>query len=375
MRYTAEQLLQIYRSPQAGWIMLRNDDAEDPAADVSSVVPGVGAVVSDGVWQIHVSITPSHMAQAIPLLHAQFCATDTPPMGMKIATQALLEDDHQSGKEVALIFDRATETSNEGRRKIIFFLATLAERFVAHGILPEVFSPLKAGNVDHIRRYGSQADKRNLERRKFDALIKFNEDEKTCYFNYRDETALIFDDDAYEAMVLSSAPEERSRMQKASEVDKSQRKHNPLNREDDFLYGAQLERNLNVSRFDKKQILTVIEEALSQPDLTRSEMLDIFAEIKKPYGVFAPLHQSRNPKWDSFRLRYFKASVPAQRENFWHTASYQAAIKLLKDAYLAREDDKTDINRQAEATALIDYRRGIPMSSAKETKTRKKLRA
>jgi hypothetical protein len=374
MRYTVEQLLQIYHSPQSGWIMLRNDDIEDPTADVSEVVPGAGAVESDGVWKIHVSIKPADMPRAIPLLHEEFCDAETPPMGMKIASEALLAEDHQSSKEVALIFDRATETSNEGRRKIILFLASLATRFTSEKILPEPSPPLMVGYEDYIHRHGSQADKRNLEHRKFDAPIRYSGGEGFSYFYYRDETALVFDDATYDEMVSSSSPEECSRMQKASEVDKSKRKHNPLNREDDFLYGVNLQMIFGFSAFTKKQIFKVLEETLQKPETKRVNILDLFSQIKIPYGVFAPLHQSRNPKWDSFRLRYFKASVPAQPESFWHTATYQAAVKLLKDAYLAREDDQTDINRQAEATALIDYRRGIPMSSAKETKTRKKLK-
>ena len=393
MLYTTEQLLQIYNSPQSGWIMVRNDDVQNPLADVSSVVPASGAVESDGVWKLHLSIAPEDMAKAIPIIHAQFCHRNTPPMAMKVASRGLLAEDHQSGKEVALIFDRATETSPEGRQKILLFLSSLAVEFERAGIKPEEKPPLTIETETQVRANGSAADKKNIERGKYDATIKFRENERLSYFNYRDEMELLFDDNVYDDMVAFAAPQERQRMIKRSEFDQWNRanhpqyKHNPLKRKDDFLYGLVLERQLSLSprvpnanvailetsanvstdsrgtnqalvinASSKEDFLKALEAKVKEQSFTRADILDLFSQIKKRDGNYSYIHQQGNPMWDRVRL-FFKSSVSGQGENsFWHTATYQKAVKLLKEAYVARGvSDLSDQDRQQEANAFIDY--------------------
>lgn len=402
MLYTSAQLLQIYNSPQSGWIAFRNDEPTDPSADVSGVVPAPTAVKSDGVWKIHVSIAPEDMTKAIPILLELFCDPSMPRMGMKVASKGLLEEDHQSGKEVALIFDRATETSKAGQRKILTFLDELATEFEIAGIKPESKPPLTIETEAQVSSNGSEADKKNLKRGKYDATIKFRENEALSYFNYRDELFELLDDDFYDEVYRDAHPEYRSQLVKRSEFDKwsvannPQYKHNPLKRNDDFLYGVVLEKQLYLTNAqatnnptpqtinehaapiipatNKKDFLEQLEAKLKDQSFSRVDILDLFAEMKKQQGAYSYIHQQRNLRWDNIRL-FFKSRVLGQGEdNFWHTATYQKAVKLLKIAYVERKDDQSDNARHAEAMALVDYVRGNSPIHFKKTSTRKSLK-
>jgi hypothetical protein len=161
------------------------------------------------------------------------------------------------------------------------------------------------------------------------------------------------------------------------------------------LYGAVLERQLSLSHIiastninsdsrgvsqnliinasSKEDFLRILEEKLKEQAFTRGYILDLFSQLKKRDGDYRYIHQQRNPMWDKVRL-FFKSHVYGygQDENkFWHTATYQKAVKLLKDAYVARVDDESGNNRQVEANVLIDYVRGNSPVHYRETSTRK----
>lgn len=388
--------------------MLRNDVMPNASVDLSKL-DGSGGVESNGIWKLHISIAPEDMLKAIPILHRLFFQFNSIPMGMKIATNVLLAQDHQSAKEVALIFDRVAETSEHGRQQILMFLALLAHQFELAGIRPEEKPPLTVETKDFVRLNGSELDRRNLERGKYDAKLRFREHEALSYFNYRDEWALLFEDDVYDMIYPESPLDEQQRMVKKSEFDRwsasfhPEYKHNPLKRKDDFLYGVILEKIIDLTSFhteappqareaedlsnavpplasdivaqpdnnvhkppklvinvtDKASFLTDLALKLSNPALSRADILDLFAQIKTKDGNYRLIHEQRHPSWDRFRL-FFKSSVAGQNEaNFWHTATYQQAVKLLKQAYVARgAGDQSEHARQQEAHCFIDYVRG-----------------
>jgi len=365
---TLEQLQAGYRAKR-GWIMMHNKGEEDPTANIVDEPESVGAVPCQqgGVWKIHISIAPNDMEKAIPLLHSQIRQPATPPMGIKIATKALLDGNHQSSKEVALVFESEVEASKEGREAIFLFLYSLAMKFEEAGIKPDPKPPLTVGTEYEVRHDGSKADKENVEARKYDAVIKLRENETCSYFYYRDETVVLV------VEMIECSPAERARIVIKTDVDQwntkynPHYKHNPAKRKDDFLYGLSLEQ-----RVGKKAFLTMLKEKVTQPTFTRAEILDLATEIKKQDGKYAHIHQQRNPKWDKFRL-LFKSHIPAQdKKNFWHTATYQTGLKILKDAYYARVGDESYKGREDKVTAFIDYVRGNAPMHGKMTSTRKR---
>ena len=123
----------------------------------------------------------------------------------------------------------------------------------------------------------------------------------------------------------------------------------------------------------KDDFLTQLKTKVEQESFTRANILDLFAEMKKPNGTYAYIHQQRNPMWDRMRI-FFKASVPDQNEdNFWHTSTYQKAVKMLKEAYIARDKDKTCQDRQTDADQFIDYVRGNSLMHYSQTSTRQSI--
>lgn len=81
------------------------------------------------------------------------------------------------------------------------------------------------------------------------------------------------------------------------------------------------------------------------------------------------MHLQENPRWDRFRL--FLKSRSNGETNFWHTKSYQQAVKMLKEAYL-KSGQEVSQSREQEA-ALIDYKRGNAMLHFKKTSTRREM--
>ncbi|OGT35607.1 MAG: hypothetical protein A3F11_00265 [Gammaproteobacteria bacterium RIFCSPHIGHO2_12_FULL_37_14] len=126
----------------------------------------------------------------------------------------------------------------------------------------------------------------------------------------------------------------------------------------------------------KEDFLNQLENKLRQTIFTRANILDFFEEIKKRDGTYSHIiHQQRNPKWDRIRLFFKTQRNPSDEEHyFWHTATYQKAIKLLKKAYVERTNDLSHLGRQEEANAFIDYVRGNSPIHSKNTSTRNSLK-
>lgn len=124
---------------------------------------------------------------------------------------------------------------------------------------------------------------------------------------------------------------------------------------------------------NKIDFLIELEGQLKKQILTRSDILYLFSEIKKKNGTYQFIHQQRNPLLDKFRL-FFKSNVRNQDEpNFWHTATYQKAVKMLKEAYVKLKTDTSDRQREVEANAFIDYVRGNAPIHRDYTSTRMEL--
>src|SRR3990167_4826509 len=86
---------------------------------------------------------------------------------------------------------------------------------------------------------------------------------------------------------------------------------------------------------------------------TRAELLDLFKSLKDPEGPYSCIHKQRHATFDRFRLFFRCHHQPEQ--SFWHTATFQKAMKKLQDKYKRLERDGTADNRQDDAQALIDY--------------------
>lgn len=120
---------------------------------------------------------------------------------------------------------------------------------------------------------------------------------------------------------------------------------------------------------NKKAILESLTTFLSKSTLTKEMILDCFDELKKKEGLYKALHEQKNPGFDRFRL-FFKRNVNAGESYFWHTKSYQQAVKLLKEAYVKISPAVSDANIARE-NAFIDYVRGNAPVHHRKTSTRK----
>lgn len=122
---------------------------------------------------------------------------------------------------------------------------------------------------------------------------------------------------------------------------------------------------------DKATLLCDIEKYLQGPTISQEDILNLFLEMKKRDGKYAVIHQQRHAYLDKFRL-FFKRNVNADESYFWHTAEYQKAVKMLKDAYLINPL-KAGYRRYADEQSLIDYVRGNAPVHFSKTSTRAKF--
>lgn len=110
---------------------------------------------------------------------------------------------------------------------------------------------------------------------------------------------------------------------------------------------------------------------LEKTCVTRDDILDFFKLLKEREGEYKNIHLQENSKWDRFRLLFKWRSSPGEGEkNFWHTGTYQKAVKLLKEAYLAKPASSLSANKQLEAAAFIDYVRGNAPAHPLKTSSR-----
>ncbi len=129
------------------------------------------------------------------------------------------------------------------------------------------------------------------------------------------------------------------------------------------------------NKIRKTLFLVALENYLTnEQDLCREDLLDLFNEMRERNGSFGFIHKQENPSWDRFRLFFKKNRNGPEDENFWHTQTYQTAVKLLKEKYLAlaplenREDGEA--SDQADENAFIDYVRGNSAVHWSRTSTR-----
>lgn len=127
----------------------------------------------------------------------------------------------------------------------------------------------------------------------------------------------------------------------------------------------------------KEYILKQIDCKLKGQQVDKIFILDLFKELNKPEGKFSELHQQKHASFDAFRL-FFRSNRNVDEsgspEKFWHTKSYQSAVKMLKEAYLKLSDVPTPSGRETEENKFIDYIRGNTPISLGETSTRQQFK-
>jgi len=371
MRYhfTLEQLLELYQATdkKPGWFMSENQLETNPTLDLSSIEVGHGSVRANGYWKFHLSIDPIQMLSAIPIVYHRW-STYPGITGMKMANAGLMKREHQSGKQFAIIFDESEENSRQGRIRIISFLAALAYDLIKAGIRPEQRHVLTPETEVDVALLGNAADRSNIGE-KYDARLKFHQHEEFSYFNYRAERPTLLTHADYQLM--NDDDENFVDVSTIRGMD-PRFKHNPL-RADDPYYGLILDQHLLSTATNKQDFLFALKFKLLDQRLTRADILDLFAEIKNPHGPYAFIHAQRHPSFDRFRL-LFKSEVRGQNEqNFWHTKTYQTAVKMLKNAYINMQDELPPA-RKDEENAFIDYVRGNSVMHCSSTSTRASLR-
>jgi hypothetical protein len=186
---TVDNLLNAYHTTESRWVMV------PPKEEIQLEQPfilGWGSVIfkGSGKWKIHISIDPSQMEQAIPIIVDVLHRSNTPRLGFKMANKALLDSPHQIGKEFALIFDQDVEKAAiEGNPKAVEdCLSLLWKNLYTQGIRPEPGFVLIPETMDRIKNApeGSQLlEKGNILAGKFDRKIPCPKD---CnFFYYRNE--------------------------------------------------------------------------------------------------------------------------------------------------------------------------------------------
>lgn len=116
----------------------------------------------------------------------------------------------------------------------------------------------------------------------------------------------------------------------------------------------------NLENEDKSKFIdTLLDVLLNTETVTTKHILELFNELKKPDGEFKYIHRQKHPTIDRFFL-LFKSSKNKGEKNFWHTATYQKAVKALKQAYLSKQKE-AGISYSTESDqgkAFIDYTLG-----------------
>ncbi len=130
--------------------------------------------------------------------------------------------------------------------------------------------------------------------------------------------------------------------------------HSVKSQQENKYYADVVSRSIATS---KEMFLKKLKENLNNPNITKEDILDFFNEIKKKDGKYAYIHAQKNPTWDKFRV-FFKCSSNKNEEKFWHTATYQKAVGILKEAYQSRNAQSVHETRVNDENEFIDYYRG-----------------
>ncbi len=118
----------------------------------------------------------------------------------------------------------------------------------------------------------------------------------------------------------------------------------------------------------KAEFLSTLRHYLSRAGLRREDLLDLFDQMQMKGGSFWYIHMQDNCRFDRFRLFFKKKCNVQDDENFWHTQTYQTAVKLLKEKYLMLP--QLVDNRGADENRFIDYVRGNSPCHWAQTSTR-----
>lgn len=119
---------------------------------------------------------------------------------------------------------------------------------------------------------------------------------------------------------------------------------------------------------NEKAFLRELKIKLEKNCVTRDDILVFFDQIKNPKGIYEEIHKQKHRKWDWFRLLFKSRRNPGEGEKyFWHTDTYQKAVKLLKDAYLSKPPSAIP---NSKADTFIDYVRGNSPYHPKKTSAR-----
>ena len=125
----------------------------------------------------------------------------------------------------------------------------------------------------------------------------------------------------------------------------------------------------------KKEFLKALETCLNHEKMTQKQIIILFQSLKDPQGIFENVHKQKNPNFDRARL-FFTANRNKELK-FWHTTTYQKAVKLMKEAYLRKrlEHPTVEISQEEQQSEqeLIDYIRGNAPFHFSETTTRHSL--
>ena len=172
-----QKVMDGYNTAKPGWVRVPPRD-EMVVDQPFTFFWGAMGFEGSGRWKIHISIDPNQMEQAIPILVKVLLAPDSPRSGFKMATKALLQSEHQTGKELALYFDKALEQEAlDGHpERVEKCLSLLWNELYKAGIRPEQGYVLTPQTMDAIRNApeGTQnAEKTNLKGGKFDRAIRF----------------------------------------------------------------------------------------------------------------------------------------------------------------------------------------------------------
>lgn len=196
----SENLLSAYRSQERGWVMVPPLDLID-AKKPLTVGSGAIGYERNGKWKLHISIAPSDMERALPILIQVLHHTNAPRLGFKVQTKANLATSHQIGKEVALLFDKKVEEEalEQNSKAIENCLSSLWNAFYYANIKPEPGYVLTAETIKEIQnaKPGDQCcEKDNLKAGKFDRALPcpYN----INYFYYRNESFIPVCDEEIE---------------------------------------------------------------------------------------------------------------------------------------------------------------------------------
>jgi hypothetical protein len=186
---TASKLLTAFNSPQYGWVMVPPKDqlkVEKPFTVGSGAIGFSG----NGRWKIHLSIDPTQMEQAIPIIVSVLHSEHAPRLGFKMQTKVNLLDVHQIGKEFAIIFDKQVEEAclKGNYEPVQNCLSLLWKQLNSAGIRPEpgfVLTPQTMKDIEKAPNDTQVKEKENLQTGKFDREIRCPG--RLKFFHYRDE--------------------------------------------------------------------------------------------------------------------------------------------------------------------------------------------